>query len=57
MSNLFVCVNDFAGCKVGTLDEIDEWLSSEGATAADSEFYQLGKQVKVGLALKGKQDV
>lgn len=49
MSKFYVCTNEFAGDKVGTLEEIDEWLSSEGTTASNSEFFELGKAVKIKL--------
>lgn len=55
MSKLYVCTNEFAGDKVGTLEEIDEWLGSEGVSTSDSEFFELGKAIKVKLVVVEKK--
>lgn len=51
MNKRYVCINEYVGCKVGDLQEIDEWLSDEGATASASEFYELGKPISVKLVV------
>lgn len=58
MSNKrYVCDNDYDGAFVGTLNEIDEWLASNGQTPANCSFYEIGKEVRVGLSVLTKEKI
>ena len=51
MENKYVCKSEYEGSYVGTLEEINDWLSEESILFNDCIFYRLGKEVTVKLAL------
>lgn len=58
MTKQYVAVDRYQGSRVGSIDEIIQWLVTHDCEYGNQKFYELGKEVEPEIKLleKGEED-